>query len=94
MAGKSAPSGFDRFVVDPVSNPPPPEFDLPPPPPPFPAELGLGEGDGDGFCRDLGDVLKCDKISVRKHSNDIMFTYNVYRGTNFGTECHLADICT
>ena len=71
MAGKPAFAGLepvrDRF--EPVSNPPPPEFDLPPPPPPFPAELGLGGGGGgDGFCRDLGDVLKCDRISVR-HSN-------------------------
>ena len=73
MAGKPAFAGFDpvgqdRF--DPVSNPPPPEFDLPPPPPPYPAELGLGGGGGDdGFCRDLGDVLKCDKISVRNSNN-------------------------
>ena len=44
------------------ANPPPPVFDLPPPPPPDPAELGLS----DGFCRDLGDVLQCDRISVRK----------------------------
>ena len=71
MAGKPAFAGFDHPVgqdrFDPVSNPPPPEFDLPPPPPPYPAELGLGGGDG--FCRDLGDVLKCDKISVRNSDN-------------------------
>ena len=70
-AGKPSFAGFDpvhdRFDPAVASNSPPPEFDLPPPPPPYPAELGLGDGGGgnDGFCRDLGDVLKCDRISVR-----------------------------
>ena len=58
-AGPGPGQEYDR-LFDPA-NPPPPVFDLPPPPPPDPAELGLS----DGFCRDLGDVLQCDRISVR-----------------------------
>ena len=61
-AGPGPGQEYDR-LFDPA-NPPPPVFDLPPPPPPDPAELGLSGGGG-GFCRDLGDVLQCDRISVR-----------------------------
>ena len=64
---------YDRF--DPA-NPPPPVFDLPPPPPPDPAELGLsGGGGGSGFCRDLGDVLQCDRISVRNSRRPSLYSH-------------------
>ena len=67
LADGPGPGQEDDRLFDPA-NPPPPVFDLPPPPPPDPAELGLSGGGagGSGFCRDLGDVLQCDRISVRK----------------------------